>query len=160
MNQNILRTLIRDVAARKLNPIEGGKYQEYKLLKNHPHLIPILTDLMTADFPIFVKDIEWISPKPATYKVILGNGQFFYLYDLERSWVAQVVGKKHYLLNLGEEEMATKAISKLLKITIQGAEDEAITDEQEAPIDAIEPEEEVEDIPTGSDLPDELTPSS
>ncbi len=159
MNQNILRTIIRDVAARKLHPVEGGKYQEYKLLKNHPHLIPILVDLMTADFPMFIKDIEWTSPKPATYKVILENGEFFYLYDLERSWVAQVAGKKHYLLNLGEEEMATKAISKLLKTTTGEGEVEVGVGE-EAPMDTAEPEEEVEDIPTGSDLPDELTPSS
>jgi len=157
MNKNILRTIIRDVAAQKLIPVEGNKYTEFKLLQNHPQLIPILNDLMTADFPMFVKDIEWISPKPATYKVILENGQFFYLYDLERSWVAQVAGKKHYLLSLGEEEMATNAISRLLKITMQGEEDEVITDEEEAPIDGIEPEEEVEEIPTGDELPDEIT---
>jgi hypothetical protein len=156
MNQNILRTIIRDVAAQKLNPVEGGKYQEYKLLKNHPQLIPILNDLMTADFPMFVKDIEWISPKPATYKVILENGQFFYLYDLERSWVAQIAGKKHYLLSLGEEEMATNAISRLLKITMQGGEEEAIIDD-ETPADETEPEEEVEEVPTGDELPDEIT---
>ena len=157
MNKNILRTIIRDVAAQKLIPVEGNKYTEFKLLQNHPQLIPILNDLMTADFPMFVKDIEWISPKPATYKVILENGQFFYLYDLERSWVAQVAGKKHYLLSLGEEEMATNAISRLLKITMQGEEDEVITDEEEAPIDGFEPEEEVEEVPTGDELPDEIT---
>ena len=157
MNKNILRTIIRDVAAQKLIPVEGNKYTEFKLLQNHPQLIPILNDLMTADFPMFVKDIEWISPKPATYKVLLENGQFFYLYDLERSWVAQIAGKKHYLLSLGEEEMATNAISRLLKITMQGEEDEVITDEEEAPIDGIEPEEEVEEVPTGDELPDEIT---
>lgn len=157
MNKNILRTIIRDVAAKKLIPVEGNRYTEYKLLQNHPELIPILSDLMTADFPMFVKDIEWLSPKPATYKVILENGQFFYLYDLERSWVAEVSGKKHYLLSLGEEQMASNAISRLLKITMQGGEEEAIIDDEEAPIDAIEPEEEVEDIPTGDELPDEIT---
>ena len=160
MNKNILRTIIRDVAAKKLIPVEGNKYTEYKLLQNHPEIIPILSDLMTADFPLFVKDIEWLSPKPATYKVILENGQFFFLYDLERSWVAQISGKKHYLLSLGEETMASNAISRLLKITMQGEEEEAIIDDEEAPIDAIEPEEEVENIPTGDELPDELTPSS
>ena len=157
MNKNILRTIIRDVAAQRLVPVEGNKYTEFKLLQNHPQLIPILNDLMTADFPMFVKDIEWISPKPATYKVILENGQFFYLYDLERSWVAQIAGKKHYLLSLGEEEMATNAISRLLKITMQGEEGEAIADEEEAPIDAIEPEEEAEEVLTGDELPDEIT---
>lgn len=160
MNKNILRTIIRDVAAKRLVPVEGNKYTEYKLLQNHPEIIPILNDLMTPDFPMFIKDIEWLSPKPATYKVILENGQFFYLYDLERSWVAEIAGKKHYLLSLGEETMASNAISRLLKITMPAGEDEAIIDDEEAPIDSIEPEDEVEDIPTGDDLPDELTPSS
>ena len=160
MNKNILRTIIRDVAAKRLIPVEGNKYTEYKLLQNHPEIIPILSDLMTADFPMFVKDIEWLSPKPATYKVILENGQFFFLYDLERSWVAEISGKKHYLLSLGEEQMASNAISRLLKITMQGGEGEDIIDDEEAPIDAIEPGEEIEDIPTGDELPDELTPSS
>ena len=31
-----------------------------------------------------------------------------------RSWIAQVSGKKYYLLNLDEEEMCAKAISRLL----------------------------------------------
>jgi len=53
--------------------------------------------------------------------------------------------------------MATNAISRLLKITMQGEEDEVITDEEEAPIDGIEPEEEVEEVPTGDELPDEIT---
>ena len=156
MNQNILRTIIRDVAAQKLRPVEGGKYQEFKLLQNHPELIPILSDLMTADFPLFVKDIEWISPKPASYKVLLNNEQFFYLYDLERSWVAQVSGKKHYLLSLGEEQMASNAISRLLRITVP-TDGDSETLEDESPIDSIEPGVEVEDIPTGDELPDEIT---
>ena len=156
MNKNILRTIIRDVAAQRLHPVKGGKYQEYKLLQTHPQLIPILNDLMTADFPLFIKDIEWISPKPPTYKVILENEQFFYLQDLERSWVAQVSGKKHYLLSLGEEQMATNAISRLLKITVAG--DATPGEESFDDITATE-EEPVEDIPTGDELPDELTPA-
>jgi|TARA_B110000967_G_C18828399_1_gene532646 hypothetical protein len=156
MNKNILRTIIRDVAAKRLVPVEGNRYTEYKLLQNHPELIPVLNDLMTPDFPSFVKDIEWLSPKPATYKVILENGQFFYLSDLERSWVAQISSKKHYLLSLGEETMASNAISRLLKITMPAGEgDEVIGDD--APIADMEAEEEVEDIPTGDELPDEIT---
>jgi hypothetical protein len=155
MNKNILRTIIRDVAAKKLVPVEGNKYTEYKLLQKHPELIPILNDLMTPDFPSFVKDIEWLSPKPATYKVILENGQFFYLSDLERSWVAQISSKKHYLLSLGEETMASNAISRLLKITLPAGDD--LTGDDDAPIVDMETEEEVEDIPTGDEMPDEIT---
>jgi hypothetical protein len=31
-----------------------------------------------------------------------------------RSWVAQIEGKKYYLLNLSEEESATEAIARVL----------------------------------------------
>ena len=41
---------------------------------------------------------------------------------------------------------------------MQGGEgDDWESEDEEAPIDAIEPEEEVEDIPTGDELPDEIT---
>ena len=32
-----------------------------------------------------------------------------------RSWIAQVEGKKYYLLNLDEEEFAAQAISRILQ---------------------------------------------
>ncbi len=38
----------------------------------------------------------------------------FYLIFTERSWIAQIEGKKYYLLNLNEEESAAEAISRLL----------------------------------------------
>jgi len=31
-----------------------------------------------------------------------------------RSWIAQIEGKKYYLLNLNEEESATEAIARML----------------------------------------------
>jgi hypothetical protein len=52
-----------------------------------------------------------------------------------RSWIAQVEGKKYYLLNLDEEEMAAKAVSRILAYgpasgaAVEGAEE--IEDETE-----------------------------
>jgi hypothetical protein len=34
---------------------------------------------------------------------------------MERSWVAEIEGKRYYLLNLSEEERATSAIARMLK---------------------------------------------
>jgi hypothetical protein len=42
------------------------------------------------------------------------NGESFVLIFDPRSWIAQISGKKYYLLNLDEEEMAAKAITRLL----------------------------------------------
>ena len=43
--------------------------------------------------------------------------------DTIRSWIAQVEGKKYYLLNLPEEERATDAIARLLRYGAPGAAD-------------------------------------
>jgi len=154
MNKNILRNLIRKVAATKIKLTGDNKYVGIKILETHSELIPILSDLMTPDFHLFTEDVEWIAPTPRTYRVVLKNKESFYLYDLGRSWVAQVSGKKHYLLNLGEETMASKAISKLLRYTpaVDG-------EEVEADADIVATAAPVEDTPTGDDLPDELTPA-
>ena len=92
-----------------------NKYKEYKVLNHVPDLISILTDLMSPQFNLFVRDIEWVSPKPPTFRVVLENDQYYYLTDMGRSWVAEVQGKKFYLLNLGQEEMAMSRINNLLR---------------------------------------------
>jgi hypothetical protein len=115
LNKHQLRSLIKKTIVGKLQRQGINKYKEYKVLNHIPDLISILTDLMSPKFDLFVKDIEWVSPKPPTFRVVLENDQYFYLSDLTRSWVAEVQGKKFYLLNLGEEEMAVSAISRLLR---------------------------------------------
>jgi hypothetical protein len=115
LNKHQLRSLIKKTIVGKLQRQGINKYKEYKVLNHVPDLISILTDLMSPKFDLFVKDIEWVSPKPPTFRVILENDQYFYLSDLARSWVAEVQGKRYYLLNLGEEEMAVSAISRILR---------------------------------------------
>jgi len=107
--------LIKKTIVGKLQRQGINKYKEYKVLNHVPDLISILTDLMSPQFNLFVRDIEWVAPKPPTFRIILENDQFFYLYDLGRSWVAEVEGKKYYLLNLGEEERALSSIARILR---------------------------------------------
>ena len=40
-----------------------------------------------------------------------------------RSWIAQIEGKKYYLLNLPEEERAVEAIARLLRYGTPESED-------------------------------------
>jgi hypothetical protein len=47
----------------------------------------------------------------------------------KRSWIAQVEGKKYYLLNLPEEERAAEAISRILRYGAK-VEDTTPTDEE------------------------------
>jgi hypothetical protein len=70
--------------------------------------------LLTDQYEIFITDIQWVAPKPTTFRIVLGNGEPFMLTYSPRSWVAQIEGKKYYLLNLSEEESATEAIARVL----------------------------------------------
>ena len=87
---------------------------KFPVLEKFPTLKQVITDLLTDQYEIFITDIQWVAPKPTTFRIILGNGEPFMLTYTPRSWVAQIEGKKYYLLNLSEEESATEAIARIL----------------------------------------------
>ena len=88
---------------------------EYDELTKFPELKAVIVDLLTHEFDSFLASIDWVAPKPSTFRVNLKNDQNFYLTYSRRSWIAQVEGKKYYLLNLPEEERATEAIGRVLR---------------------------------------------
>ena len=100
-----------------------SKAVEYDELTKFPELKEVIVDLLTADFDSFLASIDWVAPRPTTFRINLKNGEDFYLIYNKRSWVAQVEGKKYYLLNLPEEERATEAIARILRY---GAKDEEV----------------------------------
>lgn len=87
---------------------------KFPVLEKFPELKKIIIDLLTNQYEIFITDIQWVAPKPTTFRVVLGNSETFMLTYSPRSWTAQIEGKKYYLLNLSEEESATEAIARLL----------------------------------------------
>lgn len=86
----------------------------YDELVKFPELKAVIIDLLTVDFDKFLESVDWIAPRPSTFRINLLNGESFVLIFDPRSWIAQVSGKKYYLLNLDEEEMAAKAVARLL----------------------------------------------
>jgi len=116
---------------------------KFPVLEKFPTLKQVIVDLLTDQYEIFVSDIQWVAPKPTTFRVILGNGEPFMLTYTPRSWVAQIEGKKYFLLNLSEEESATEAIARVLaygQATEPAAEGEAATGET-APVEEPAAEE-------------------
>ena len=87
---------------------------KFPVLAKFPELKDIIIDLLTDQYEIFVTDIQWVAPRPTTFRIVLGNGESFLLSYTPRSWIAQVEGKKYYLLNLSEEEQAAQAIARVL----------------------------------------------
>jgi len=96
----------------------------YDELTKFPELKGIIVDLLTIQFDDFLESIDWVSPRPTTFRINLLNGQNFMLIFTDRSWIAQVEGKKYYLLNLDEEERAAQAISRILSYGSMESSDE------------------------------------
>lgn len=100
--------------------------EQFSVLGKFPQLKKIIVDLFTNQFDSFIKEIQWVAPRPTMFKIILNNNQYFYLSYNTRSWVAQIEGKKYYLSNLKEEENACGAISRILKHGNQDLPEEKI----------------------------------
>jgi predicted RNA-binding protein with EMAP domain len=144
MTNSELKQKIRNLARSIYNQKQKSTktYVEYDELNKFPELKSIIIDLLTTDFDSFVSSIDWVAPKPTTFRINLKNGQEFYLIYLKRSWMAQVEGKKYYLLNLPEQQRATEAIARTLRYSYQPEKEILSSPPTEAPQDEEEPETE------------------
>jgi hypothetical protein len=114
-----IKTLVQQVYKTKSIDLDNGEEitldaDKFPVLTKFPKLKDVIIDLLTDQYEVFMKAIEWVAPRPTTFRIVLGNDENFMLIYTERSWIAQVEGKKYYLLNLSEEEMAAESISRLL----------------------------------------------
>ena len=126
MDRNELKNRIRVIAKqvysnRTVTPEEAVQYDE---LTKFPELKAVIVDLLTPEYDSFLASIDWVAPRPSTFRINLKNAQNFYLIYGKRSWIAQVEGKKYYLLNLPEEERAAQSIANILRYGIKGEEEE------------------------------------
>ena len=98
-----------EVISFESNPLEY-------ILNKYPSLTDTLSDLLTDYFRDYVTGVFVVAPKPTTFKILLHNGQMFFLVYGPKSWIAKVSGKRYYLLNLNEEESAIEAVARLLEL--------------------------------------------
>ena len=112
-----IRVLIPQVYANVKQGEEAAV--EFDELTKFPELKSVITDLLSHEFDNFLSSIDWVAPKPSTFRINLKNDQDFYLIYSKRSWIAQIEGKKYYLLNLPEEERATEAIARILRYGVK-----------------------------------------
>lgn len=113
----------------------------YDELTKFPELKAIIVDLLSSDYDKFLESIDWVAPRPTTFRINLLNGQSFLLIFNDRSWVAQVEGKKYYLLNLDEEERAAESISRILAYGAKATDVEAADIDGSEDIEEPEPED-------------------
>jgi hypothetical protein len=150
MTRNQLIDRIKGLAkqiysATAITPEEAIEYDE---LTKFPELKKVIVDLLTLEYDNFLTSIDWVAPRPTTFRINLQNGQNFYLIYGKRSWIAQVEGKKYYLLNLPEEERAAQSIANILRYGTK-TEEEAETEGGgiEAELPGAEPTPPAEETP-------------
>jgi hypothetical protein len=136
-----------EVISFEANPMEY-------ILNKYPSLEGTLQDLLTDYFRDYVTGVFVVAPKPTTFKVLLHNGQMFFLIYGPKSYIAKIAGKRYFLLNLNEEESAVLAIADLLELGrppgSQGPDEETSSEaptsdeggEEEAPAEEAPAEEE------------------
>jgi hypothetical protein len=66
---------------------------EYDELTKFPELKAVIVDLLSADYGKFIDSIDWVAPRPTTFRINLLNSESFYLIFNKRSWIAEVEGK-------------------------------------------------------------------
>lgn len=128
----------------------------FPVLVKFPTLKDAIVKILTDQYELFIKDIEWVAPRPTTFRIILANDQVFYMIFTDRTWIAKVEGKKYYLLNLSEEQNCIEAIARILSY---GAKAEPT--KEEAP--AAAPEAPAEEAPAeeapAEEAPEETPPA-
>jgi len=122
----------------------------FPVLVKFPTLKDVIVKLLTNQYELFLKDIEWVAPRPTTFRIVLANDQSFYLIYTDRTWIGKVEGKKYYLLNLSEEQNCIEAIARILSYGAKPAPEKI---EPEAPA----PETSTE---TPAETPAEETPTA
>lgn len=151
-----IKDLAKVVYAEKTNPLAEPEEIEkiaskFPIVDKFPPLKGVMDDLFDFQYEPFVEDIQWVAPRPTTFRVILVNGADFYLiYQGEDEgkglFVAQVAGKKYFLESLPEEQQASEAIARLLRYSYavmgksEDVEDEGLTDALEDTEDTPETE--------------------
>lgn len=115
--ENYIRNRVRQMVGKTDSVAYQGDPESpmNMMLANFPQLRQALEKLMTIQFRVFVDDIQWVAPKPTTFKVILPNQQMFNLIWNTEDFIAKISGMKYDLLVLQERERAIKALSELLQ---------------------------------------------
>jgi hypothetical protein len=95
------------------------------MLSKFPTLKLTLVKLMTEDFKEFVDTIDWVSPKPTTFRVNLVNGQDFTLKWTGKNFTAQILGKRYSLSTISEFQQALDKLARLYQeAPLKGAGEE------------------------------------
>jgi len=100
------------------------------ILGRFPTLKAAITKLQTEDFKEFVDSIDWISPRPTSFRVNLKNGQDYILKWTGKTFEAQIMGKRYYLNRIDDYQQALDKLALLYReAPMKGAGEEEASGE-------------------------------
>jgi hypothetical protein len=117
------------------------------ILNKYENLREELTYLMSENFEELITGIYILAYKPTTFKVVLHNGQYFFLMFMGKAYQATVAGKNYFLLTTGEKQRCMLAIARMLRygspLKVKGPEgsEQAATETGEATPEEAPPAE-------------------
>jgi hypothetical protein len=85
------------------------------ILGKFPTLRQAIIKLQTEDFKEFVDTIDWISPRPTSFRVNLKNGQDYMLKWTGKTFEAQIMGKRYLLSNIADYQQALDKLAILYR---------------------------------------------
>jgi hypothetical protein len=143
--KDILKTILKEA---ETNPAFDADPMNY-ILRKYKRLNANLEKLMGENFEEYLAGIFIMSGKPTTFKVLLKNGQYFFMTFMGKAYEATVLGKRYYLMNIGEIQRATVAISRLQRLgakpNAEGPGEESGSRSEELPSGGEEPASEPEE---------------
>jgi len=86
-----------------------------KILGKFPTVRAAIVKLQTEDFKEFVESIDWISPRPSSFRINLKNGQDYILKWTGKTFEAQIMGKRYLLSNIAEYQQALDKLALLYR---------------------------------------------
>ena len=86
-----------------------------QILQKFPTLQSAIVKLQTEDFLDFVDSIDWISPRPTSFRVNLKNGQDYILQWTGTGFEAQIMGKRYYINKIDDYQQALDKLALLYK---------------------------------------------
>jgi hypothetical protein len=85
------------------------------MIQKFPTLKATLIKLQTEDFKEFVESIDWISPRPTSFRINLANGQDYILKWTGTGFEAQIMGKRYYIDKINDYQQALDKLAILYK---------------------------------------------
>tara|TARA_B110000285_G_C15023211_1_gene562731 strand:+ start:371 stop:1246 length:876 start_codon:yes stop_codon:yes gene_type:complete len=85
------------------------------ILAKFPTLRQAIIKLQTEDFKQFVTTIDWISPRPTSFRINLKNGQDYILKWTGKTFEANILGKRYLLSSISDYQQALDKLTILYR---------------------------------------------